>query len=192
MPRPIFDNRETEDLHAPWWSAERDASGRYKERWVVKRYMTERDQQRIAQQQEGRVRSLSSGKSRKELAADMMAEVVQNQIPFARLYLLLEMTVQITDETGQPLHLSKDVLSAFPTRDTEWVADELEKLYGAPDTEDGGVVPVLDQDVFAAERAASASEAGVTVDDADLLAEGHAVTRFRRSGRDGVAGHEAE
>lgn len=179
MPRPILNNAETVDLHAPWWSDGRDASGRYRERWVVKKEMTERDQQQIAQAQEGRIRSVTSGRGRKELAAELMQEVIQNQIPFARLYLLLQMTVEITDETGTAQHRSKELLSAYPTRDTEWVADELEKLYGAPDTEDGAAVPVLEEDEEAAEIAAQAAAAGETVDPIDLTAHGRAAKRFR-------------
>src|SRR5579862_4341048 len=99
MPRPVG-QKESTDLHAPWWSDERDASGRYVEHWSVKKYMTERDQQEISNAQQVRIRTLTGGKSSDRLGADVMGQVIQNQMAFARLYTILQMTVEVTDADG--------------------------------------------------------------------------------------------
>jgi hypothetical protein len=182
MPKPV-DRSETVDLHAPWWSDATDSSGRYKERWVVRKYRTERDAQAIANAMGDSIRMRQSartnGHARKgdgggNNSGDMELEVTAN-MPFARMILLLQVTVEITDENGMPLHINKELLSSFDTRETEWVADELDRLYARPE-----IVPVLDEDE---ERAALLREAVADgaegIDPQETTAEGRAAKRFR-------------
>jgi hypothetical protein len=128
MPRPV-DRTESIDLHAPWWSDERDSTGRYVERWVVRKEMSEKNQQSISATLRPVLKMTgNTGRNGNSGASEMLL----NELPFSRLYTLLEMTIDITDETGQQMHISKDMISSFPVRDTTWVADELDKLYAAP------------------------------------------------------------
>lgn len=173
MPKPV-DRTETVDLHAPWWSPATESSGRYVERWVVRKHMTERNQQNIASAQEPRIRLLTGGKSSKQLGDEALAELMRTQMAFGRLYLLMEMTTEVTDENGTPQHLTREFYSGLATRDTQWVNEQLDALYTTEE-----VVPVLAEDEEKAERYADAAEAGAQVDPVLLDGRGVAQRRFR-------------
>ncbi len=171
MPRPV-DRNKTIDLHAPWWSDAKDAGGRYLERWVVREEMTERDQQEIAQKVNQRLAQVTAGKNSKQLGEAMMQQIIQANLAFARLYQLLQMTEEITDESGTPLHRDRDLISSFATRDTEFVSGELDQLYGKPEIE------VLPADEEKANEVRAAAERGWPVDESQATAEGAAIARF--------------
>lgn len=173
MPRPV-DKTETVDLHAPWWSPETDATGRYLERWVVRSEMTQGDQQAMSSAHETKIKLLTGGRNSKQLGEELVNELVRNQMAFGRLYLLLQMTVEVTDETGKPYHVTREFISSLPSRDTEWVNEQMDALYTAEE-----VVPVLPEDEQRAERVREAAEDGANVDPVEMDGRGVAAKRFR-------------
>ncbi len=156
MPTPInLSTRETVDLHAPWWSDAKDEHGRYVERCVVFAQMSERDNQVISQQVAPKVRG--GGRN---------AEISMREIAFARRFTLLRMVTELTNAQGQPLPITGQLIDSLPSQDVEFIANELDRLNGAP-------VSPTDEDVAEAERNA---EAGLTDDDrvdAQRVAERH-------------------
>jgi hypothetical protein len=197
MPSPILRgaSRPTIDLHAPWWSAARtidgtpnsralpddEPGGRYLERWVVFAEMTERDEQIISANLNPRMMMHGMQRRAKQ-------ELVMTDMPFARLYYLLQMTREITDERGQPLALTKELLNAFNQRDTKWVEAQMGKLYQRD------AIEQLEEDEEESARLLAAQEArGDADEDAngargggpspdELTPEAVAVRHFRPSG----------
>ena len=151
MPTPVLMgvSRPTIDLHAPWWDATRtedgttntrtlsedEPGGRYLERWVVYAHMTERDEQQVAAAMKPRIQMHGGGTGKAS-----RQEIIMQEMPFARLNLLLQMTREVTDANGQPLHLSKDLISSFESKDTKWVEAEMERLYQRDSS------PILEED----------------------------------------------
>lgn len=176
MPKPT-NRSETVDLHAPWWSADKDASGRFVERWVVRKDMSEHDEQAVSDALSSKLRLLTNGRNSKQLGDALMQQIIQTQMAYARVARLLQMTVEVTDETGTAYHLNKDFLSSLPTSDTAYISEEMDTLYGKPDVE------VLPEDEEFAAQMRDAAEQGAPVDEATLTPEGRAAQRFRGAGK---------
>lgn len=158
MPRFVNpDARETTVLHAPWWSERQDEHGQYLERCVVYREMTERDSQIIARN------TAPSMTARKGAKIEMEKYVSQG-----RVQMLLRMVVEITDEQGTPLPISARTFEMLHTKDSEWIADQLDEL------NEPLVTPTEEMEADAEEQEADAHEL--------------AADRFRRPRRKAVHG----
>ena len=138
MPKLIdLRERETVELHAPWWSEAKDEQGRYLERCVVYAVMTEKDEQAIAAQIQPKIRP---GQGRDQ------ASITMQQTAYARKHLLLRMIIELTDETGHPFPLTGETIDRMQKRDTAWIAGEIEELNKTPvqpDEEDERVAEEL-------------------------------------------------
>lgn len=118
-----LNDRETVDLHAPWWSNERDDQGRYKERVVIYAQMTERDEQMIARAIAPKVRP---GQGRD------VASITMDQTAFARLHLFLRMITEMTDAGGNRIPLTAETIAALPKKDSSWIQGEIDELNKSP------------------------------------------------------------
>lgn len=117
-------DRETVDLHAPWWSdAREETSGRYKERVVVYAQMTERDEQVIARAIAPKIRP---GQGRD------VGSITMDQTAFARLHLFLRMIVEMTDATGARIPLTAESIAALPKKDSSWIQGEIDEMNKSP------------------------------------------------------------
>lgn len=138
MPKLIdLRERETVELHAPWWSDARDEQGRYLERVVIYAVMTEKDEQAIAAQIQPKIKP---GQGRDT------ASITMQQTAYARKHLLLRMIVELTDESGHALPLTGETIDRMEKKDTSWIAGEIEELNKAPvepDEEDERVAEQL-------------------------------------------------
>jgi hypothetical protein len=158
-------DRATVDLHAPWWSPKTDEAGRYLERVVIYAEMTEHDEQVISRA----IAPVVSGKSRN-------ADISLKESALARAHTLMQLIVELTDETGRPFPKSPDTIKRLPRRDSEWIMDQIGELNAAP------VVKVLPEDEDDAEMNAdgSAGSLGSDGDDAAISPAEIAQRRFRR------------
>ncbi len=177
MPR-FVEEQETVDLHAPWWSDEKDANGRYKERCVVYAQMTEADEQWVNAQAMGGIKV--EGRGRKAMQEAMSS---LRGLSATRTYLFLRMITELTDSAGRSVTLSKALILKMDKRDAEWINDEMSELY-EPD-----VAPVLEEDVRLADEKNALAESQVARGkphaefiDPETIAERH----FRGSGETGV------
>jgi hypothetical protein len=168
--------RQTVDLHAPWWSPKMthdgtldteviSEGGRYVERWVVYAQRLHVDDEAVDQRIYGKVKTPSRA-----------GETIKMDTAKAPAYLLQQMTVEVTDETGTPAPLvnitgkrpmlTESYLRGVPERDLDFVIGELSKMKEPP-------VPVTEADEREAdERAvahANAEAHGVPMDRPDRL-----------------------
>lgn len=161
MPRFINENqRETVELHAPWWSDKRNDAGRYLERCVIYAEMTEHDQQIISTQLMPKVKT----------GAGRDTEISMKEQAFARQMLFLRLVIEITNDEGVPQQLNAATFKTLHTRDSEYIQGEL-------DRRNRSLVEPEAEDELAAELNAANGETDSQMASPTAIAE----RRFRRS-----------
>lgn len=182
--------RETVDLHAPWWSEAKDASGRYLERAVIYTKLLHGDQQwlqsrlaAVMADHEIDLSSLSSADQASGLlpkisAGDLFAASSSDDP-------LLRLVVEVTDPDGVPLpwrdpngqlleEAAKATLAEMDDRDVDFLLKEVNaRIQVTP-------VPILPDDRLAAANGDPAAANG-------RGAQGVAEAAFRGAGEPGLS-----
>jgi hypothetical protein len=131
MPQPVsLHERATRDLHAPWWSDVKDATGRYAERVTIYADYLQADAQAVQAR-------LLSGIQMDPLALQRAAQTRNSaDLGFSfdgaekqDLYLFQALCVEMTNKDGarQPIE-DDETFTGMLQRDAEYITSEIRKL----------------------------------------------------------------